>query len=225
MSKNSLLLVEGQTDKAFFEALCKSIGIETEIKIGLAREYGQSKNTKQAVINSLKTLIHQMQDGTLKHLAIVVDADRISDGGGFRKTIDQISDQISTEGYSSHPICLNSGGLLYKHNDGLPNFGVWVMPDNAAEGMLEDWIKLSISPSEKPLLEQATATVGSIANKKFPISRLSKAEVTTWLAWQKKPGEGLYYTAEDNLLDRTAQPYTGLVEWLKTALLPQLPSN
>lgn len=42
----------------------------------------------------------------------------------------------------------------------------------------------------------------------------SKAEVATWLAWQKKPGQGLYAACDDNLLNTQAQLYVELLAWL-----------
>lgn len=210
-----LLLVEGEADKGFFELLCRSEAIVAGIRVAPPIEVGGRRNSKQGVLNMLETLIGDLNDGRLQALAIVVDADRVADGGGFEKTIKQIERKITTQGYVNPPVSLGTGGLLYNHNDGLPNLGVWVMPDNAAEGMLEDWIKHSVSSAERDLLEHAQRTVASLDAPKFRATGLSKAEVATWLAWQEKPGEGLYYTVENKLLDSTAPLHIGLLEWLK----------
>lgn len=210
-----LLLVEGEADRAFFELLCGSQTILAGVKVAPPVEVGGRKNTKQGVLKLLATLIGDLNDGRLQALAMVVDADRVADGGGFANTVSQITREVAAQGYDTPPVALAAGGLLYKHNDGLPDLGVWVMPDNGSDGMLEDWIKQTVSPAESVLLAQAQITVASLAVKKFKTTRLSKAEVATWLAWQDKPGEGLYYTVEGKLLDSTAPLYIGLVEWLK----------
>ncbi|WP_348944735.1 DUF3226 domain-containing protein [Chitinibacter sp. FCG-7] len=211
-----LLLVEGEADRAFFELLCRSQTILAGINVAPPVEVGGRKNTKQGVLNLLATLIGDLNDGRLQALAIVVDADWVANGGGFANTVSQVTREVAAQGYDTLPIALAAGGLIYKHNDGLPDLGVWVMPDNASEGMLEDWIKQSVLPAERGILAQAEMTVACLVVPKFNANRLSKAEVATWLAWQKRPGEGLYYAVEGNLLDSTAALHIGLVQWLKT---------
>jgi hypothetical protein len=46
-----------------------------------------------------------------------------------------------------------------------------------------------------------------------PIHR-SKAEVATWLAWQKQPGHGLYRAVEDQLIDMNSELFLELKDWL-----------
>ncbi|WP_027469430.1 DUF3226 domain-containing protein [Deefgea rivuli] len=210
-----LLLVEGEADRAFFELLCRNYAVAAEaIKVSPPKGLGGDWNSKQGVLNLLETQIADLNDGRLQALAIVVDADRAPDGG-FAKTIQQITAKVTQHGYDSPPVSLGSGGLLYKHNDGLPDLGVWIMPDNASDGMLEDWIKQCISPAEASLLAQAQNTIAGLAAPKFKVTKLSKAEVATWLAWQKQPGEGLYCAVKDHLLDSASPQYVGLLKWLK----------
>jgi hypothetical protein len=42
----------------------------------------------------------------------------------------------------------------------------------------------------------------------------SKAEVATWLAWQKRPGHGLDSAVREGLLDTGSHGYLQLVAWL-----------
>jgi hypothetical protein len=110
----------------------------------------------------------------------------------------------------------NSEGLLFKHSDGLRDFGLWVMPNNNREGMLEDWIIESIKNDEKALFQQATTAVQQLSSPKFKPHLQAKAEVATWLAWQKTPGHGLYSVMKEGLLDENSVPYTQLGNWLKS---------
>ena len=216
-----LLLVEGEADRGFFELLCKTQAILAKVQVAPPIDIGGKKNSKQGVLNLLDTLIGNLNDGELQTLAIVLDADRIDDGGGFENTICQIEGKISAFGYNSPPVRLSTaGGLLYKHNDGLADFGVWIMPNNADEGSLEDWIKQSVSTAETSLFQQAQSSVANLSKPKFKPSRLSKAEIATWLAWQAKPGEGLYYTVEGELLDSAAPLHLALVNWLSAVFSP-----
>jgi len=94
------------------------------------------------------------------------------------------------------------------------------MPDNQNEGMLEDWIKSCIKEDESPLFQKASVAVSSLSNPKFKEHITSKAEVATWLAWQKNPGHGLYGTLNANLLDNTHPLFQALEQWLKAIYRP-----
>ena len=49
---------------------------------------------------------------------------------------------------------------------------------------------------------------------KFSPLQRSKAEVATWLAWQKRPGHGLDSAVREGLLDTGSHGYLQLVAWL-----------
>lgn len=208
------LLVEGIADQSFYEIFCKKHGLHPEVRVAKPRDFGGLKNTKQGAINLLTTLLPMLGDGQLERLALIVDADQAQDGGGFAKTVEQVAAILTPFGFLSPPVVFPQGGLLFKHGDGLADFGLWVMPDNQAEGALEDWLLRSIRADEQPLLVHAKSAVGTLAAPKFKPARRVKSEVATWLAWQAKPGEGLYYTVDAGLLDESAPLYGGLRDWL-----------
>jgi hypothetical protein len=93
---------------------------------------------------------------------------------------------------------------------------LWVMPNNADEGMLEDWIKQCRHPGEGALYQHAGDSIDTIPGyPKFKPLYRTKAEVATWLAWQEKPGHGLYQAVKPELLDSNSPLYAGLHAWLK----------
>jgi hypothetical protein len=64
------------------------------------------------------------------------------------------------------------------------------MPDNNANGMIEDFIRFLI-PNEDKLLDKATNVIGQIETEQinpYNIIHTSKALIHTWLAWQETPG-------------------------------------
>jgi hypothetical protein len=222
--KTGLLLVEGSNDKLFFEAFCKKCNLDTEVLVAppseLTAEYVY--DTKQGCIKHLPLQFKRVRNGAITRLGLVLDADQISDGGGFAKTIEQIAATIDPElGFATHPTSLSNGGLIFANNNGLADFGVWIMPNNASEGILEDWLSQTILTEGKvrTLLTHAEQTVAALPNlldiPAFTPSNHKKAEIATWLAWQKKPGMGLAYTIKEELLDQTTPQYLGLQEWLK----------
>lgn len=214
MNPKNILLVEGEADRGFFEALCKSwqlLGLG--IKILTPRDSGRWKNTKQAAFAALEaTYLQQLEDGQIERLAIVIDADSIPDGGGFENTVVQLAQKLNPKGYA---LSGSGPGLVFSHNDGLHDIGVWVMPNNAAEGMLEDWILQNLHPQECGLMQHVRSSIDTIPRgPKFKPLHRSKAEVATWLAWQTDPDHGLWQAVEHRLLDEDGPQLQALRAWL-----------
>jgi hypothetical protein len=210
---DNILLVEGESDKAFFSLICKNHGLNTSVRVAHPKDLASSHNSKEGVFNHLPIQLQQLADGQTLRLAVVVDADS-DPNGGFEKTRDRVSGILAPFGYQ---LAGNqAAGLIYQHNNGLADFGLWIMPDNANAGMLEDWIKQCMDQNEQGLFTHAVTAIDTlpVPPKFSPIHR-SKAEVATWMAWQKKPGHGLYRAIEDGLLDTNSPLYQDLSRWLQ----------
>jgi hypothetical protein len=210
-----LLLVEGEADKGFFVEICKRLNLTASVLVAPPKDLGGTHNTKGGVINYLKdNLLRQLDDGTMTHIAAVVDADYVVHGGGYIRTLDRFSEVLSSCGFYLETDQAENNGLYFKHPDGFSDFGLWIMPQNQYEGMLEDWIKSCVDESEHDLFEQAATSIQQLQNPKFPGYRIAKAEVATWLAWQKEPGHGLYHVVTERLLNRQHSLFTELEHWL-----------
>ena len=219
-TSNQLLLVEGDADKSFFEIIIKKLSLNTTVKVALPKEVNNDEyNSKEGVFNLLEILLSQLDDGQFSHIAAIIDSDYIRHGQGYQKTIARISTIIDPLGFELKEAESTQNGLCFKHSDGLADFGLWIMPDNQNEGMLEDWIKSCIKEDESTLFQQASDAVESISDPKFKEHLISKAEVATWLAWQKKPGHGLYGALNDDLLDNTQLLFQAMEQWLKAIYL------
>ena len=207
-----VLLVEGESDRSFFEEVCKSLELHTSVKVAPPKDVGGSHNTKEGVFNHLPILLNQLSDAQITRLAVVVDADSAANGSGYQHVIKRVKKIVALYGFTlaSNPV----GGVLFQHDDGLADFGLWVMPNNGAEGMLEDWIKSCVHPDENQLFAHAKTVVDTLPQKKFKSIHISKAEVATWLAWQKLPGHGLYRAVEDQLIDTNSALFKELCVWL-----------
>lgn len=212
-----LLLVEGSNDRSFFEQFCQSIQLDVDVRVAPPREVGGTHNSKQGAINHLATLYKRLRTGDLSHLAVVLDADQSAAGGGFSQTVSQVAAVLAPLGFDAGPLALAEGGLVFQHNDGLANLGLWVMPDNANDGILEDWIARTITDEgeHRALFEHAVQVVADLPVRKFNPPKLKKAEVASWLAWQDRPGEGLFYPVKAGLLDAGTPLYAGMEAWLR----------
>ncbi|MDZ7857972.1 DUF3226 domain-containing protein [Sphaerotilus sp.] len=210
---SNILVVEGPSDEAFFKSLCHTLGLETTVKVAPPRTLQpRAYNTKQGVFNYLPTLLKQLDDGSLVRLGVVVDADSPPDGG-FDRTQALATRTLTPFGYTLKTT--QTAGLVYEHHDGLADVGVWVMPDNHAPGMLEDWAQQALHPQEHALFAHARSAVLALPEpRKFKPLQRSKAEVATWLAWQAQPGHGLDRAVEEGLFDTDNYSYQQLVAWL-----------
>lgn len=215
MSQINILLVEGEADRSFFEALCKHLKLAVLVKIATPRDAGQYKNSKEAAFAAVeKTYLSQLTDGQTERLAIVVDADRVADGGGFDNTLAKLTQLLTGKGYVLSTAA--GQGLVFTHGDGLHDLGAWIMPNNADEGALEHWIQLNLHAGEAALMQHARASIDQIPHApKFKTTRRSKAEVSTWLAWQSEPDHGLWQAVKPGLLDELAPQFLALKAWLE----------
>lgn len=212
---SKVLLVEGDSDKSFFEKICKTLSLDTSVMVAPPKDLGGNRNSKEGVFQQLDLLLPQLNDGAYTHIGIVVDADyRLHHGLGYQRTIDRVSEIVQPYDFELDQDSVH--GIRFKNREGLADFGLWIMPDNRQEGMLEDWIKSCIKESEQPLFQQATNAVQQISSPKFSEHMTSKVEVATWLAWQKQPGHGLYGAIKDELLDMEAELFKEMAQWLLT---------
>jgi len=209
------LLVEGEADRNFFEAYLREAGV-TDVWVGPPIDFGGKKYGKGNALNILPNLIQDLADESSKRLALIVDADFPETDLGFLKTWNKITNILRDSGYSTPGKPPKStAGFVFEHTDGLPDFGLWIMPNNTSDGLLEDFIKASAASAERPLLGHAITTVNNLPDKKFKDIHTRKAEIATWMAWQAMPGQGLQSAVGGKLLDFETSQAKQFTDWLK----------
>ncbi|MFO0762466.1 MAG: DUF3226 domain-containing protein [Byssovorax sp.] len=210
------LLVEGVADTTFYGAFAREIGIRS-LDVLPPRSLGAAVDSKTNAIHILPTLLSQLDDGSLDRLGLVVDADYHAEHGlGFAATLAKIREQLVAHGFATEKR-LATGGFLFEHPDGLPAVGAWIMPDNQHDGMLEDFIKASIADEQQRNLHtHASEVVGKLREPLFKPIHRSKADVSTWLSWQKMPGAGVEGTVGSKLIDLASPLCTAFSAWLET---------
>lgn len=215
-----MLLVEGENDKSFFTACCRKIGLEDKIWVGPPNSLSDLAAGKGNAIKLLSVLIElaSRDDSAerIESIGLVVDADTPAGGGlGFAKTWQQISEILGRHNYVMPDSREGAGkGFCFEHADGLPRIGLWVMPDNLSQGILEDFVKKSVVGTEKSLLQHAEQVVAGLKAPKFKPHHLSKAELATWLAWQAVPGQGMHGAVGGQLLDFKKGLAKQYIDWL-----------
>lgn len=212
---NKILLVEGKSDEAFYTAICDGAGVFTNIKVAPPRILGGAANNKEGVFRLLPTLLNQLNDGTLARLGVVVDADYVTEHGlGFTRTLLRFEEIVLDYGFQPKRIPAIKG-TIFSHHDGLDDIGIWIMPNNRDDGMLENWVKSSVIFEEKDLLRKSIDTIKDIHDPKFKPIHTVKAEIATWLAWQAAPGRGMENSVQQKLLDERSPDYVDFIKWLR----------
>ena len=216
LNNANILLVEGESDRGFFEQVCKLLHLNITIKVAIPKDFqGNARNTKQGVLISLQRLLNDILDenAETKLLAIVIDADyKNKHGLGFEATLNQVEKIAADYDFSLNQS--KDNGLIFNHIDGNAKFGLWIMPNNQDNGELEDFVKSCIKHDEHTLFNHAVEIVEQLPEKRFDITDNSKAEIATWLAWQKKPSHGIYISLKDSLLDENNALFEQLKNWL-----------
>jgi hypothetical protein len=137
---------------------------------------------KQELIGRVPELL---LEADLQSFGIVLDAD-----DSVASTWQSVKDTLKNAGYSNLPAAPDANGtIITDSNPDLPKVGIWIMPDNQSSGEIEDFF-LQLIDSESFHLRYAREVIDNMIVQKqklFADSDRSKAEVHTWLAWQKEP--------------------------------------
>jgi hypothetical protein len=93
--------------------------------------------------------------------------------------------QLAERGYDDVPEEMAADGVIVSKRGG-KRVGVWIMPNNADEGMIEDFFWNAI-PDTEPEKDLAREFVERIPEPRKFKKKVSKAKLYAWLAVQKDP--------------------------------------
>lgn len=206
---SSKLIVEGQTDTLFFEALIQ----KERLSVKIEPHHGITK-----IPDLLTAYLDDLRDGAIQRLGIVADADHTTPKGqgGFNKRWQLLTKPLKEMGYEiSMPPSQKYAGSIFTHTEGLPLVGLWLMPDHQSDGMLEDLIKQTVyGDPQLTLLHTATTCLDQLPITLFQPHHHAKAAVYSWLAWQTRPGQALVSTINADLINLHSQELQAFIKWL-----------
>lgn len=203
-----ILLVEGKQDRFVIPELIESNGIHWGTRnspIVFIRDYDGYQNLIDPDVIST-----ELQASGLSALGIMIDADDNPAGRW------QSVRNASLESIPDLPDTLPEDGLIHTTPRGI-RFGVWIMPDNKMEGMLETFLSYML-PIDNELLWQFAQAVTHEAKDKgaiFTSSHLDKANIYTWLAWQNPPGRQLHQAIMERIFHPNHPKAQRFVNWFK----------
>jgi len=144
----------------------------------------------------------------LESVGVVVDAN-----GNLAARWEQVRDRFNAS-FPSLAHQMPATGLIEVNAVGL-RLGIWSMPDNQSEGMLETLLQRLIPQNQLPLLDHAKTAAATARAKgaQFSESHGIKAEMHTWLAWQEPPGLQLHEAVMAKVLDPQSASAKAFVDW------------
>ena len=152
----------------------------------------------------------QLKSANLKNIGVIIDAN-----DSFQSRWQSIRQLFESE-FPNMPTALPSSGLIHSDSEGR-QLGIWIMPNNSANGMIETFLSTLIDQSAQSnsIWQHAisSATQAKTLGCNFKDAHRDKANIHTWLAWQDTPGDA-FGTA---ILRKTLNPHSpnavGFVAW------------
>lgn len=197
-----LLLVEGTDDEHVVGHLWKRVyGSDPPFSIG----------KREGVDNLLRAIRDEANAPGREVLGIVVDANDDVSGRW-----EAVRNRLRRAGIVV-PAKLDPAGVVIegRPHEGAPRVGIWLMPDNASTGELEDFVAKMV-PSNDPVWPMSKGYIDGIPSehRKFSEGKILRAQIYAWLAAREDPRQmGLAIKAEDLDVDGAlCERFTG---WLR----------
>jgi hypothetical protein len=195
----SRLVVEGEDDYHVLGALLRRHRLRDCCVV-------ESQEGVDRVLGELDATIRFTASGKL---GIIVDADI-----GVAARWQRIRDVLRAVDYTNVPDQPDPMGTVIAAEGILPRFGAWMMPDNAAQGALEDFIAALIAPDDC-LWPHAQETIRTLPERRFGESAAPKALMHTWLAWQEEPRLPYGLAITKRYLDGDHDKAQALMAWVQ----------
>ena len=206
-----VLLVEGKNEIFVIAELIEKNGVVWKINDKQTVVHIKGNKGDRELVDADK-ITTALQSSGLSILGIIIDAD--DNLLGRWKSIRNASRQSIPD----IPEDLPENGLIHTTSEGI-KFGIWIMPDNKTEGMLETFLAYLISPEEEELWQLAQTATQEARNRDAPFKKThrDKANIYTWLAWQDPPGLQLHQAVmKKRILNPTHPNAQKFVNWFKT---------
>jgi hypothetical protein len=218
-----ILYVEGKDDISVINSLLLRHGVDTD----RGRKHLLIKDLESVEL-VLANMRDAIQAATASPVGFVVDID-IEVTHRWDAVRRQLQEPEELDMDPPPAVC-PSNGFVGKLRTYPHPFGVWLMPDCRTDGQMLEHLIQSLVPAEHPLwlhAQSSTAAAARLiddanlavqdANKKwrrFSDAVRIKAEVRSWLAWQREPGVQFGAAINDHILGHDSPQAVAFVGWL-----------
>ena len=150
----------------------------------------------------------QLKTPRLKSLGIMIDSndDALGRYGRVAKKCVAMSEYL--------PNAPEDEGVVVENEEGL-RLGIWLMPDNRSQGMLETFLAYLITESSSDLWAYATETVDCSKERgaTYRDAHYDKARIHTWLALNDPPGQSFQVAIMKGMLDPGRKEAFAFIRW------------
>lgn len=208
------LLVEGNDDFHVISSLCENFKIKESFEIVDCKGYTQ-------LFEKLPTLL---KSNNLTTIGVVLDADT-----DLNKRWKEVCNILKkSEKYENIPeTCDKNGTIIFPIEEDDIKVGVWLMPDNNSNGMLEDFISFLVPKDDKvlPKVEEVLKDIEESGLNKYKDIHKSKAKIHTWLAWQEDPGTPMGLAITKKYLSTDPVICEEFIKWMNELFNPECKEN
>ena len=215
-----ILYVEGKDDIGVINALLHRHGVDTER--GKRHLCIKDQESVEQLLSNMPDAIKVATENTV---GFVLDIDvQVS------KRWQAVQDRLRAIGLTMPDLCPGNG-YVGRMPDYPKEFGIWLMPDCATDGQMLEHLIETLLPAGDPLWPHAKHSTAeaialvdnanrSIADgerkwKRFGDQERIKAEVHSWLAWQREPGAPLGAAINDHILGHDSPQAMAFLRWIK----------
>jgi len=195
---NQILLVEGNDDLHVISALCVKFNIPQNFKIidtkGIDKLLGQVP-------------VRMKQTG-IKTIGIIIDAD-VNLAGRWQQVLKVVGQKMPN--FPDEPVM---SGTVHQENN--LRVGVWIMPNNQLNGMLESFIEFLIPDSDEllPIVNTHLDAIEGNKINQYKLIHRDKAVIHSWLAVQEDPGTPMGLSITKKYLSTDVEQCKVLIDWL-----------
>jgi hypothetical protein len=183
-----VILTEGPNDCHVISALCEMHSVPEPKDSG----FYYCGSDKQ-VLQRMSALINGPEP--IKIIGVILDAD----APNLQSKWASLKHKLGRNDYQLPEFPEKNGTIV--NLEGMPRIGIWLMPDNNVDGMLEDFCRRLV---DDDAIEFASDCVEQAKDKgitTFKDNHYSKAVIHTFLAWQAEPGMPLGQAITAKALD------------------------
>lgn len=194
-----ILLTEGDNDCHVIAALCKHYKLPESFGLDAC-------GSDDKVFKKLGALLNTENKEVI---GVVLDADNPNFAAKWHKfqtTMDKVGIHCDDQP--------NPHGTIIPVTDIYPKIGLWLMPDNRVDGMLEDFCMTMAEPGAIDFSQECVSTAQEKGHTSFIANHHSKAVVHTYLAWQNEPGRPLGQAITAKVLDPQHPLAKTFADWL-----------
>lgn len=194
---NKRLLVEGIDDKHVILALCNKFDIPETFEIIDCK----------GIDILFEQIPVRIKEPDIEILGIIIDAD--SDLLSRWENIKQI---FAGKNFKL-PKELPKTGLIVPGNI---TIGIWIMPNNNLNGMLEDFVTFLVPANDKllPIINENLNEIEVNKLNKYKPVHKSKAVIHSWLSVQEEPGTPMGLSITKRYLTTDEKNCASFVQWL-----------